>query len=198
MQNGHEDLFFVFLLACLEIESWKYQVFIKWWSFWMECFQSSPKIDLEPFGVIQDIIRTERSDKDKFASFRDMWNFFISRCTQNYTLSAELCFDRTTHYILSTLTNWSIPAIPTWLVWYGIVSFWRLQYRKQFTQANCILERLEMSQQKLSNLLYYSACNIVADILPILRWCLNYYWKRLYILLLYEKKIWYLFTIPSQ
>ena len=37
--------------------------------------------------------REERRALDKFALFREVWNFFESKCRENYTPSAEVCID---------------------------------------------------------------------------------------------------------
>ena len=38
--------------------------------------------------------REERRALDKFAPFREVWNFFESKCRKNYQPSAELCIDK--------------------------------------------------------------------------------------------------------
>ena len=37
--------------------------------------------------------REERRALDKFAPFREVWNFFESKCRENYKPSAEVCID---------------------------------------------------------------------------------------------------------
>ena len=37
--------------------------------------------------------REERRALDKFALFREVWNFFESKCRENYKPSAEVCID---------------------------------------------------------------------------------------------------------
>ena len=37
--------------------------------------------------------RQERRARDKFAPFREIWNFFESKCRENYKPSAEVCID---------------------------------------------------------------------------------------------------------
>ena len=38
--------------------------------------------------------RKERRARDKFAPFRELWNFFESKCRENYKPSAEVCIDK--------------------------------------------------------------------------------------------------------
>ena len=44
--------------------------------------------------------REERRTRDKFAPFREFWNFFESKCAENYKPSAEVCFvENSFHFV---------------------------------------------------------------------------------------------------